>query len=239
VRLHHHRLVGAEIRLRRLSGWAYLCALSLGLALVPAASAVRAAASCAWQVSPSVDAPKGVSVLYGVDAHASDDVWAVGVGGPYELAEQGVALSEHWDGRSWHQVPTAKIRKGALLGVTAVSASEAGAVGAQGDTALIERWNGTHWSIVVTPDVGKSVLLGVNAASPRDVWAVGTRKSWAGTIDGPAQPLIEHWDGTRWRVVASANPATKLSLDDVSVARDGEVWTVGEAYGGNRCVERR
>ena len=89
--------------------------------------------------------------------------------------------------------------------------------------------------------MGAGVLFSVDATSPRDAWAVGTRKSREDIArTGPGPPLIEHWDGTRWRIVASADQGTKLSLNDVSITRTGEIWAVGERpyLRGNRCVER-
>jgi hypothetical protein len=92
---------------------AHLGALAACLALVPSASA-GTAASCLWQLSSRLTS----GTFYGVDADASDDVWAVGgdMDNSYEgFGEQGLTLSEHWDGRSWHLVPTARVGKGTLV----------------------------------------------------------------------------------------------------------------------------
>src|SRR5262249_152779 len=52
------------------------------------------------------------------------------------------------------------------------------------------------WRIVPTPRVvGGGELYGVAASSPTDVWAVGTLDFYS------ARPLIEHWDGSRWKTL--------------------------------------
>src|SRR6266704_1012129 len=58
------------------------------------------------------------------------------------------------------------------------------------------------WSIVTSYNVGSgnNNLNGVAAVSASDVWAVGGYNSTNG--DG----LIKHWNGTRWKVVASPSP---------------------------------
>jgi len=65
-----------------------------------------------------------------------------------------------------------------------------------------------------------------------DVWAVGHGDDFA-TLR--SRTLIEHWDGARWRIVPSPNPA---GPDDpnrlfavLAVAADG-VWAVGEQGSG-------
>lgn len=219
----------------RRAGWVVL----VGFCLVGVAAARPAApnAACAWRVSPGA-AATGWSVLYGVDARASDDVWAVGVRAPNTDFVQGLTLAEHWTGSRWTIVPTPGW--GVLLDVTAVTARDAWAVGARarGNRALIEHWDGKEWNISPTPDVGPSVLQGIDARSANDVWAVGSRKSWSGIgYTGPGKPLIEHWDGTRWRLVAGAAQSQKAALHDVSFAPNGDVWAIGETDRG-QCVQR-
>jgi hypothetical protein len=59
-------------------------------------------------------------------------------------------------------------------------------------------------------------LTGVSAVSAKDVWAVS----------GIA---TEHWDGTRWRIVASPhrNPKTIAALSAVAAIAPRDVWAVG------------
>ncbi len=82
------------------------------------------------------------------------------------------------------------------------------------------------WSIAPSPNVtGRhNALVGVTAATGNDVWAVG-----ASGLDGtPPRTLVEHWNGTSWRVVSSPNPGTEASLlRAVDATASNDVWAVG------------
>jgi hypothetical protein len=68
------------------------------------------------------------------------------------------------------------------------------------------------------------VLSGVDGSSPTDVWAVG---------GAGREPLIEHWDGTRWKRVATASGTNAPEfLDDVAAISPDDAWAVGEGAGG-------
>src|SRR5205823_6465180 len=113
-----------------------------------------------------------------------------------------------------------------LYGVSAVSATNAWAVGYDGDGGapnnLIEHWNGSAWSVVASPTVGLgSIFYGVSAASPTDAWAVGIAADLT---------LIEHWDGSAWSVVASPNVGSAGSgLSGVSTLSGTDAWAVGSS----------
>src|SRR5258708_3105966 len=102
-----------------------------------------------------------------------------------------------------------------LFGVAALSDSDVWAVGnflssnngAINET-LTEHWNSTAWKLVSSPNVGTmgSSLLPVSAASSKDAWAVGNVPR-INNANGN-RPLIEHWNGTAWSVVASPNPSS-------------------------------
>jgi hypothetical protein len=82
------------------------------------------------------------------------------------------------------------------------------------------------WSTVSSPNVGTSTnfnfLHGVAALSTHDVWAVGSYS------DGLM--LVEHWNGTRWNVVASPNVAGSTSDELLGVAAlaANDIWAVGD-----------
>jgi hypothetical protein len=46
-------------------------------------------------------------------------------------------------------------------------------------------------------------LNGVTCVSAGDCWAVGSSSS----VNGPGEPLIEHYAGSRWAIVNSPNPS--------------------------------
>jgi len=70
------------------------------------------------------------------------------------------------------------------------------------------------------------MLNGVDAASSKDVWAVG----YSG-VSGSYKTLIEHWDGTQWRVVASPNAVTigENTLTSVDTLSSTNAWAVGSS----------
>jgi len=122
-----------------------------------------------------------------------------------------------------------------LNGVDAVSASDAWAVGQQttstGLESLIEHWDGASWSIVSNPNPvpNGTILDSVSSVSSTDVWAVGNYFPTGTT--GRDKTLIEHWNGTRWRIIPSPNPGWKTSgydiLNGVSAVSVTDVWAAG------------
>jgi hypothetical protein len=61
------------------------------------------------------------------------------------------------------------------------------------------------WSVVSSPSPGSvNDLNGVASVSANDVWAVGK-------VNTATPPLIEHWNGTSWRLVKAARQAGFLN----------------------------
>ncbi len=78
-----------------------------------------------------------------------------------------------------------------------------------------------------TPPVGAVSAFGdVATIAKNDVWAVG---STAASFSAPSKALIEHFDGTSWRVVAI--PSTSgTSLTSVTAVSATDVWAVGSGH---------
>ncbi len=100
----------------------------------------------------------------------------------------------------------------------------------------IEHFDGTAWSIIPSPNPGVrgSLLAAITAIPPTDIWAVGSA-----TVQGNGyvveQSLTEHWNGTRWSVVAT--PSTgEGNLLGVSASSSTDVWAVGNV-GINQLIE--
>ena len=127
-----------------------------------------------------------------------------------------------------------------LLGVTAVTASEAWAVGGIGQdpdapTAItIQRWDGGKWSPVEAPSPGSFVneLRGIDAAEPNDVWAVGRSDSGSGD-----EPLVLHYDGTDW-LESELPPELHGVLNGVAAVSPTDVWAVGFTGDDELSLER-
>jgi hypothetical protein len=166
---------------------------------------------------------------------SANDAWAVGISNNTGTSSR--TLAEHWNGTSWSIKPTANpdTRINTLLSVSAVASNNVWAVGyydinatnLHDSATLAEHWNGTSWSKVATanPTVGAN-FLGVTTIAANNVWAVGRYYNF-----GPNSwnTLIEHYNGSTWSVVASANSNTSdyNELDTISAFSSTDIWAVG------------
>lgn len=136
-----------------------------------------------WSIVSSPNVGNG-SILTGVTAISSSDVWAVGTSN-YASRQVSHTLIEQWNGTSWNVVtsPNAGAYSNHLDGITTVSANAIWAVGNYDKTGhehwqgLIEQWNGSSWSVVpspVPPHYGYNDLDAVTAIpGTSQTWAVG------------------------------------------------------------------
>jgi hypothetical protein len=186
----------------------------------------------AWHIVPS-PAVTG-SYLEAISAVSPSNAWAVGDFSPGPAKSQ--TLIEHWNGISWSTVPSPdpSTTTQNLVSVSAVSPSDAWAVGYYSGTGniqtLILHWNGSSWKQVSSPDLGGAtnynVLNGVTATSS-GAWAEGYYSH-----DSVFQTLIVHWNGTSWKHVASPNVGTSSSyLSGVGMTPKSPPWAVGEYIG--------
>jgi hypothetical protein len=200
-----------------------------------------------WRVVPSANEGPGGNDLRGVTTISSEDAWAVGL---YEhpVTTSNTPLTEHWDGETWSVVPaTPPGLAGSLQAVDAASSTDVWAVGSsitelQTSAALAVHWEGEAWEVVDVPrppggQFVSTVLTDVVAIGADDAWTVGY---WSPVPDSPPSPLIEHWDGTEWEVVANPPPETWSELQGVSATGANDVWAVGntEVPVGPDLVER-
>jgi hypothetical protein len=188
-----------------------------------------------WGLVPGPGTAQG-GYLFDVAGTAPNDVWALGVYTTDRSTQAARIL--HWDGTRWQQVPSPDVASNEynLQGVTALSATDAWAVGTRRENGrlltLIEHWDGRSWTVVPSPNVTEpeNTLHRVVAAAPDDVWAVGR----AG-VGGDAQPLMLHWNGSAWNTVAlprvSARFAELVSIE--VLPGSGEVWAVGASADEN------
>ncbi len=190
--------------------------------------------------SPSAD---GVNILSAVTMLTANDGWAVGVYDLVNLTGR-QALTLHWDGVAWTQVPTPLISVDGgneFYGVSALAANDVWAVGT--DTSyyryhtLIEHWDGTAWTRVSSPNLtaapedqplaADSYLRSVTMITATDGWAVGSN-------DQGRYTLILHWDGMNWRIVQPYN--LHGHLEDVVARGPNDVWAVGQGRDLNAGV---
>ena len=189
-----------------------------------------------WNMVSTPNPQSGGNYLNSVVALSSTDVWAVG--GSFSGTGAALSLVEHWDGTQWSVISSPNPGAGYndLSSVSAVSANDIWAVGdyynrhKSGDKTLVEHWDGTQWSVVSSPSVNKvkNSLSQVAALSATNIWAVGYTED-QGRL-APEQTLIEHWDGTNWRITSSPNPGSNNYniLNAVTgVPGSSQVWTIG------------
>jgi hypothetical protein len=204
---------------------------------------VSVAVSGSWSVqkSPNAGGASNGNTLYSVSATSAASAWAVGYYGKGTATR---TLVERWNGAAWKLQnspnPGGASNRNQLLGVAAISASDAWAVGWYGNgTAggtLVEHWNGTAWTVQNSPSPGGAskghLLDGVAATSATNAWAVGAY----GTA---GRTLVEHWNGTAWAVQNSPDPGGangKNFLYGVTATSATNAWAVG--YYTNGTVDR-
>jgi hypothetical protein len=215
-------------------------ALAISMTAFSAASASAASASAAtggWRTVPGPAVAAGASANLTAVAMASPSRgWASG----FTLASQNAPfepLLAAWNGRRWR---TIRVRLGSgiagrLDGLAAVSPGNAWAVGTaypsrNSAQPLILHWNGRRWvrsPAAAVPGFGYAELLGVTAHGAADAWAVGEAQS---ATTSELRPVIEHWNGRRWRLVANPKVPPMTALSSVTVAADGEAWAVGTPF---------
>lgn len=86
--------------------------------------------------------------------------------------------------------------------------------------ATCETWSGTQ---PPSPGTSDNTLFSTTVLSPCDAWAVGFDFS-----GGANQTLIEHWNGSAWKVVPSPDPGSANNfLTSVRAISPASVWAVG------------
>jgi hypothetical protein len=167
----------------------------------------------AWKQVPS-PSPAGLgsgSYLYGAAATSARSAWAVG---DTQTGTEGFkTLIEHWNGKSWRQVPSpnpvrvssSKLTWNIVQSVAATSARNAWAVGyseqaLKGSKTMVLHWNGKAWKQVPSPNPFCATcdsLYGVAASSAHNAWAVGT-------VNAGGEVVILRWNGKAWKASPSA-----------------------------------
>jgi hypothetical protein len=178
--------------------------------------------------------------------------WSVSASGDNDAWLLGDHLLEHWNGRDWRVVRTARFRGGRVLHAIATRGrGDAWVVGERwrgngriGKT-LAEHWNGKRWIVVATPNPSAhgrrydAILQAVTIRSASDAWAVG----YTLTGRNMSRTLILHWNGLHWQIVPSpsvraSNRVINNILFAVSADSKNDAWAAGSwgseagGYGG-------
>ena len=190
-----------------------------------------------WQVIPSPSSGLVSNSLESVAIVQADDIWAAGfardtTNNPFHT------LIKHWDGHTWQIIPSPNPESNSVIGSLAiVSDSDIWAVGFSSPSlntapfqTLTEHWDGKTWQVVPSPNTGSAFneLRSVAVISAHDIWAVGQASNTLFSSNEFDTTLVEHWDGHKWRVVASPNPGWGSNgLLAVAGISAHDVWAVG------------
>ena len=177
-----------------------------------------------WSTMSNPDPAGSTSAVFeAVSCHSAVSCYAVGT---YWAGSSSKTLIEHWNGHGGWSImntPDPVGATGTFLGerYTCPGTTTCVAVGSYyeaGSTSrtLAQLWNGSDWTITSSADVAGSVntsLSSVSCLSITSCFAVGTYFK-----SGISRTLVERWDGTRWSIVSSPNPAGagRADLDGVS-----------------------
>lgn len=182
--------------------------------------------------------PGVCNVLSSVAAVSSTNVWAVGNYCTSSHVSQTLVL--HYNGTSWTTVASPNVggHGSELDSIAVVSPANVWAVGYYDVTGhgafkpLIEHWNGSGWKVIAS-GIGTRYgnLRALTVVSRTNVWAVGHWSNASGTTGGA---LIEHWNGTSWKVTAAST--NSFFLHGVSAVAANDIWATGERFTGGRDV---
>lgn len=204
-----------------------------------------ASAIGSWSIQASPDSTQIASQLEGVTIVSPTEAWAVGYSQDSLSESNSKTLIEHYTNGKWSVVSSPNkigAEDNELQGVSAIAPNDVWAVGRSGSNntlpfhkALVEHWNGSTWTIVSTPEVPNSYsveLKSISALSKNDVWAAGY---YSNSINNVAQPLILHWNGTKWEFARIPPSADHRQLFGITAIAANDVWAVGNTgglYGG-------
>jgi hypothetical protein len=217
-----------------------------GLVLGLNAQATSASPAEGWQLEQPLDS--AVNRIYSdVAATSGDNAWAVG----YKAGKdnQPELAIEHYDGKTWADVPPAPVSGPARLDlVSAAAPNDVWAAGSAGAVAaadvrehravpsasagadVVQHWDGTAWKSVErpTPAPGwQSFVAGLGSFGRNSVWLSGIDYQ---VSTHAIAPWLVRWDGKGWQKVTlppapggkAAQPGTIVGTGpgDISVSAD-------------------
>ena len=104
------------------------------------------------------------------------------------------------------------------------------------DRPMAQHYDGRKWLLISVPSPGNGAayLRTVATLSANDVWAGGYQT----TRSGAQTTLIEHYDGTAWTIVPSANPNSFAAyVSALGAVAPNDIWAAGH-YLSNSGVYR-
>jgi len=198
-----------------------------------------------WSSTLPPNAGSGDNILQTIYARTPSDIWVVGqylasAAAHSTTSNPWLTLIEHYNGTAWSVVTSTNPVAGdnALFNVSAISGTDAWAVGATQTTALLsqtlaEHWNGTAWSTVASPNIGTgdNFLFGILTLSPTNAWITGFGRM---TSTSGGSSLAAHWDGSAWTQETADNPGPSgQALSGLAALPGNDVLAVGDYFPSN------
>src|SRR5262249_19996181 len=200
-----------------------------------------------WSPQASPKLPR--SQLFAVSCTSGTSCTAVGRHEPVPPDGSQLTLAEHWNGRTWTVQPTPNPAnpEANLAAVACSSPTNCTAVGNNLPAVavfqtLAEHWNGTTWAIQPTPNPAATQsgsltgLSGAPCPTPRN----GTAAATFAPTNFKVNAAAEYWDGTAWKIQATAQPAADKHLVAVSCVSAHVCTAVGGIFikGTNRTLRQ-
>ncbi|MFD9908169.1 hypothetical protein [Streptomyces sp. NPDC059063] len=83
----------------------------------------------------------------------------------------------------------------------------------------VHRYDGTKWSSDLAPDTKKVEILDAEAVNKTSLWGAGN------TRNADFNPMITHWDGTKWTTKTFTD--IDGSFKSIDVRSENDIWAVG------------
>jgi hypothetical protein len=126
----------------------------------------------------------------------------------------------HWNGSTWASVAVPDVG-----GVRDVHLSSATDGWATGECESLH-WNGSAWTAVryaPLPVAGTFTVNGFSSDGPADAWMLDSALQTTGEVT-----YVEHWDGSRWRLLSLPGVGSGTLLTAVSSRSPNDVWIAGQ-----------
>ena len=173
----------------------------------------------------------GPTVLAGVSAVSSTDIWAAGYTYTQDTFYPEHPVTEHWDGTAWSLVPSPTPgSSGELVDVETVDGNDAWAIGNSDAGSFGLHWDGRNWTLSPVPhDI--YTLRDLAITGPNRVWAVGWRFDKDGASRASAIRRTSHgWGPTPGRTAAGTG------FNGIDAVSPIQLWAVG-FFGSETLVE--
>jgi hypothetical protein len=158
----------------------------------------------AWSAVAAPSIGKGGIGLAQIAASPDGGLWAVG-GADTPPGSWPPAVVMRWDAKEWKILKLPKVVDAGLTCISALGRSDVWVGGSYGP--VMAHWNGSSWRVFHRAELGLAgtragaFIDAVTASTADDVWAVSYNGDYVPSPDGSVaqtEPVILHWDGTRW-----------------------------------------